>query len=149
MSISQPEFGYLMTLEKNFTDSAEISLGPAPIRWQRELLAKKTKDAFTLHFYRGSVELKKFTYNKTVRTSIVLIRYDALGRHTNPPGTDGKSFDGPHVHLYRDGFDDKWAFPVTEIKLKENPTPTMEEVFEKFCAYCSILDCPPIQSSIC
>lgn len=149
MSLSQPEFGYLMGLKKSFVDLEEISLGPAPMRWQREINSKSTNDAFILHFYRGSIELKKFTYNKTIRTSVVLIRYDAMGRHTNPPGTDEKSFDGPHVHLYRAEFDDKWAFPISEIGLKETPIPEIEEVLEKFCSYCNIIGCPPIQSSLC
>lgn len=149
MSLTQVEYSYYMGLEKQFKEPDELVLGPAPIHWKRDLLATTTKDSFILHFRRGSIELKKFTYNKTIRTCVVLLRYDAMGRHTNPPEADGKTFDGPHVHLYREGFDDKWAFPVTEIGLSDNPPPTMEDVFNKIASFCNIVGCPHIQSSLC
>ena len=65
-----------------------------------------------LDFYRGSFELTKYTINKRYRQTITLLRYDNGGRHTNP---DGELFEGAHVHLYREGFNEKFAFPVSKI----------------------------------
>ena len=74
----------------------------------------------------------------------MLLRFDALGRHTNP---DGKSFDGPHVHIYKDGYDDKFAFSVSEIGIDENNLQT-DAVLIQFLTYCNIVNCPKNQLAL-
>ena len=141
MPITQPEFDYLIKLEKRFETSQELVLGPAPLSWDRNINAIKTKETFILDFYRGSFELLKYTYNKRYRQTIILLRYDAKGRHTNP---DGVTFDGPHVHIYKKGFDDKFAYPVTDIGIDE--IDGMEVVLKKFLTHCNVKSIPFIQT---
>ncbi len=145
MTFTQAEFDYILGLQKSFKEDDEIVLGPPPLKWSREIVSNSTKDFFTLDFYRGSIEIRKYTYNKRFRNAIVLLRYDAMGRHTNPPEADGVSFDGPHVHIYREGFDDKWAFPVSKIGL--NGTDSIDEVLTGLLNYCNI-EAPTIKLSL-
>lgn len=144
--MTQSEFNYILGLKKTFQNSAEILLGPPPMKWSREIIANQTRDLFLLDFRRGSLEIVKYTYNKRFRNSVVLVRYDSVGKHTNPPGTDGASFDGSHIHIYREGFDDKWAFPVSEIGL--SGTENIDAVLDKLLDYCNIAARPIIKLTI-
>jgi hypothetical protein len=144
MSITQTEFDFLIKLEKVFDDpETPIQLGPAPIHWSRQLNATTNKEAFLFDFYRGSFELCRYTYNKRYRQTIILLRYESGGRHTNP---DGQSFEGPHVHLYREGFGDKFAFPYTEIGVVEGDS--MEGVFNKIMYFCNVKRFPSVELSM-
>lgn len=146
MSLSQKEFEHLVGLKKKFQDNAAIELGPHPIEWSRDLVSVESKDAFILDYRRASIELKKYTLNKRYRTSIVLLRYDSVGRHTNPPGTDENKFDGPHVHLFQEGYDDKCAFPTSALGL--GPNPTIPEVLNKLLDYCNVIERPQFADAL-
>ena len=105
----------------------------------------KSKDIFLLDFHRGTIEISKYTYNKRFRQTIIMLRYDAKGRHTNPP-PDEKTFDGPHVHIYKEGYDDKFAYPISEIGVNENDS--MEGVLVKFLNFCNVKNLPATQITI-
>ena len=141
MGITQAEYDFLMGQEKSFDDLiSPIQLGPAPLQWVRQINSISTKEIFLLDFYRGSVELSKYTINKRYRQTIIMLRYDNGGRHTNP---DGILFEGPHVHLYREGYNDKFAFPVSEVKVTS--TDTMEQVFKKLMHFCNVKQVPTVE----
>jgi hypothetical protein len=146
VSLSQNEVDHLLRLKKKFQDDAAIDLGPHPIEWSRNIISIESKDAFILDYRRASIELKKYTLNKRYRTAIVLLRYDSIGRHTNPPGTDEKKFDGPHVHLFREGYDDKWAFPISVLGL--NSDPTIVDVLGKLLDYCNVIERPQFADAL-
>ena len=141
MAIAQAEFNFLMSQFKEFDDlSLPIQLGPAPIQWTRKIKAASTHEFFLLDFYRGSFELSKYTVNKRYRQTIILLRYDSGGRHTNP---DGLMMEGAHVHLYREGYNDRFAFPVSEISI--DPTDEMDTVFRKILHFCNVTKFPVIE----
>ena len=71
------------------------------------------------------------------------MRYDNGGRHTNP---DGKSFDGPHVHFYKEGFGDKFAYPIEKIEVQNSDS--MEEVLGKLLHFCNVRKKPTIEISM-
>lgn len=114
--LGQNEFKYLLEIKKRFKDKDSLDL---TMPWSREVLAEDSKDKFILDYYRGRIKLTKFSYNKRYKTSIILARFCSEGRHTNPP-PDSTSFNGPHVHVYREGFDDKIAFPISEIGIDDD-----------------------------
>ncbi|HBY69669.1 MAG TPA: hypothetical protein DEG69_19165 [Flavobacteriaceae bacterium] len=141
MSITQSDFDIFIKEEKVFSDLIKpLTLSPAPINWTREIKAINSKNIYLLDFYRGSFELSRYTYNKRFRQSIILIRYDSGGRHTNP---DGVSFDGPHVHIYKEGFNDKFAYPISELSINNNFS--MEEVLNKLLQFCNVTKRPSIE----
>ena len=139
MSITQKEFDFLIALEKVFDDANPIVLAPAPLEWTRSLTAPETKEKFLLDFRRSGFELAKYKYNKRYRQTIILVRYCNTGRHTNP---DGAEFNGAHVHLYREGFDDKFAFPISEVGVGDNDR--MNIVLEKLLKFCSVTSTPMV-----
>lgn len=144
MGITQAEYDFLMGQDKTFEDPiTPIQLGPAPLQWVRQINSLTSKEVFLLDFYRGSFELSKYTINKRHRQTVIMLRYDNGGRHTNP---DGILFEGPHVHLYREGFNDKFAFPMSEVNVSS--TDTMEEVFKKILHFCNIKQVPTIKVSM-
>lgn len=69
-----------------------------------------------------------------------MARYCSSVRHTNP---DGETFDGPHIHLFREGFDDKFAFPVSEIGV--DLADGMDIVLKRLLAYCYVTTIPVIE----
>lgn len=141
MAITQAEYDFLMGQDKAFNDLVSaIQLGPAPIQWTRELTALTNKETFLLDFYRGSFELSKYTINKRYRQTVIMLRYDNGGRHTNP---DGVLFEGKHVHLYKEGYNDKFAFPASEIGVVD--TDTIETVFNKIMQFCNVKKIPTIE----
>ena len=74
----------------------------------------------------------------------VLVRLDFGGApHRNP---DGKEILSPHLHIYREGFGDKWAFEIPTDKFShiEDPWETLQD----FMQYCNIIDPPNIQRGI-
>lgn len=141
MAVTQSEYGFLMGENKIFDDlSTSITFGPPPIQWIKQVNSIKSKETFLLDFYRGSFELSKYTINKRYRQIIVLLRYDNGGRHTNP---DGETFFGRHVHLYKEGYNDKFAFPVSMINVLD--TDSIETVFKKIMYFCNIKKFPSIE----
>lgn len=141
MAIAQVEYDFLMRQDKIFDDLvSSIQLGPAPIQWSRQINSLANKEVFLLDFYRGSFELSRYTVNKRYRQTVIMLRYDNGGRHTNP---DGVLFQGKHVHLYREGYNDKFAFPVSEIGITD--IDQMETVFNKIMQFCNIKRFPTIE----
>jgi hypothetical protein len=144
MAITQTEYDFLIQQDKIFDDlTMSIILGPAPIQWCRQINATISKEIFLLDFYRGSFELSKYTVNKRYKQTVILLRYDNGGRHTNP---DGEEFDGPHIHLFKEGFNDKFAYPISKIGITS--TDTMEMVCEKIMHFCNVKKFPAIEISM-
>ena len=131
--LSQSEFDFLMSLEKEFEDKSTIVLGPAPLQWSRRLKSTTTNDNFSLDFYRGTFKIQKYTYNHRYNQTLAVFRFDSFGTHTNP---DGEKLTGFHVHLYKEGFGDKFAYPASEFGIDE--TDSMDIVLQKFLVYCKV-----------
>ena len=146
MNLSREEFTYLKSIEKHFVTNEVIFLGPPPLKWEREIISIDKKENFFLNFYRGSIKLTKFSYNNNYRKVIILGRFCSEGRHTNPPDSDGKSFEGAHVHIFDERFGDKIAYPVTSMEIVE--TDQIENVLEKFLKFFNVPTMPSIQTSI-
>jgi Family of unknown function (DUF6978) len=75
---------------------------------------------------------------------VVLVRLDIdSAPHTNP---DGTRLPGTHLHLYREGYDDKWAFPIEPGRFRS--IGDISQAFEDFCDYCNIQGAPPYQAGL-
>lgn len=90
------------------------------------------------------INLLKGTYQTRSRQVVVLVRLDFGGPpHRNP---DGQEIASPHIHIFREGYADKWAFPV----LPEN-FPNLNDLFQTlqdFYAYCNITQPPQIYKGL-
>lgn len=132
MSISKEIFDGLMALDKEFEDDSTISLKE---NWTKDIKSITTRDKFQLDYRRNKIEIRKYSFNHRTRTSVVLLRYCSLKRHTNP---DGKVFDGAHIHIFCEGYDDKIAFSVKDVLNIDPETSSKEAVLAAILDYCHI-----------
>ena len=103
------------------------------------LLSLDNKYEFTLDLWRGTMILAKGRYQTRTRKTIILARLDFGGSpHRNP---DQVEMGTPHIHLYREGFGDKWAFPLPpEI----NDSSDRWQMLDEFMNFCKIVSKPNI-----
>lgn len=74
------------------------------------LVSTDKRESFILDIIRSRVTLEKGTYQNRVRSTVILARLDFGGAsHRNP---DDQEIACPHLHLYREGYGDKWATPI-------------------------------------
>ncbi len=144
MVLPQTEYEIVMALQKEFEDGiTPLLLGPGPVRWTRQLFSPETREEFILDYHKGNIAIEKFVVNHRYRQSIILLRYCHTGRHTNP---DGITLDGPHIHLYREGYADKFAFPAAEMGI--NISDDIQVIFRKVLQLCNIQITPTINFNL-
>jgi len=141
VDIAQSEADYLMQLEKFFESDDPIELGVISLKCCHPLISIDGRERFLLDIWRGGISLKKYRLQERARSVIILVRLDISGApHINP---DGKTITCPHIHIYREGFDDKWAFPLEDFPfgdLKDIVT-----TFYDFTKFCNISNTPVVQ----
>ena len=104
------------------------------------LVSVDRREEFLLDIYRGRIALSKGTYQNRARQVVILARVDFGGApHTNP---DGAQIGVPHIHVYREGFGDKWAYglPIRDFPDQADPW----ALLESFMTYCNIVEPPNI-----
>jgi len=128
-----------MNLAKEFEKADAISLNPG-VNDSHELINKAEKEKFKLDVWRGTIRLSKVRHQHRARKTCVLVRLEVDGApHQNP---DGVKVPCPHIHIYREGYDDKWAYPIDENEFTDLNDP--EQLFKDFCAYCNITNLPVV-----
>jgi hypothetical protein len=69
----------------------------------------------------------------------ILLRLDVDGPpHTNPDGTEVPT---PHLHVYREGYGDKWALPLPAAF---TDTGNLVNTLREFLRYCNVDPLPEI-----
>ncbi len=111
------------------------------------------KESFLIDINRkGKIRLTKCSYQERFRGIIILVRLDIDGSpHTNPEVPqvplshlnqyNGQTIQCPHLHLYVEGFMDKWAIPAPADRFSH--TNDLYETLMDFFSFCNIID-PPI-----
>jgi len=62
--------------------------------------------------------------------------------HRNPDNTEVAC---PHLHVYREGYGDKWAMPLDDLFAD---TTDLMNLLEDFMRYCNIIEPPIIQRGL-
>jgi hypothetical protein len=142
--LTQVEAQQLMEMTKRFVrPPAAIAIPPGADETY-ELAGPNDREKFLLDVWRGTLRLSKLKLQERARTIVVLVRLDVDGApHTNP---DGQRLSGTHVHLFKEGYDDRWAYPVDASRFTTLSDPGA--TFQDFCAFCNIESPPPIQGVI-
>jgi len=108
------------------------------------LTSTDKKENFLLDIKRSRIDLQKATYQNRARQTVILVRLDLGGApHRNPDGDDVAC---PHIHVYREGYGDKWAGPVPAEKFAD--TRDLWQALVDFMRYCNITEPPNIQKGI-
>lgn len=102
------------------------------------LLSDDKREEFSMSVYRGRIDFGKCNYN-ILYAPYPLVRVD-LGHnvHTNP---DGGKIQCPHIHIYKEGYELKWAYPLPP--LFKNPDDLIITL-SNFMDYCNIITRPEI-----
>jgi hypothetical protein len=139
INLTQTEADTLIAMEKHRIDDNRWKYPDFRGSITIPLMSADKRENFLLDVSRGKIDLTKGTYQNRSRQVIVLVRLDFGGQpHRNP---DGQEISSPHLHLFREGYGDKWAVPVPA-----NRFPNMSDLWQTlqdFMRFCNITD-PPI-----
>jgi len=141
--LTQTEANALIAMRKTFVQPTTISMLPGTDQ-SHELIGDDKRERFLLDLWRGTIRLSRLKFQTRGRMVIVLVRLDIDGApHTNPEGT---KINGTHIHLYREGYEDKWAYPIDPSDFRD--ITDIRQVFIDFCRYCNIQNAPPFQGGL-
>lgn len=108
------------------------------------LVSKDRREQFFLDVSRGRIDLKREKLQNRARQVAILARLETAGpTHRNP---DDSEIPCPHIHLYREGYADKWAFPIPADRFThlEDAWQTLQE----FIAFCNVTEPPTITGGL-
>ncbi len=138
--LTQAEADALIDMRKRFLKPRTISLPPG-VDESHELIGDDKREHFLLDLWRGTMRLSKYKMQTRGRIIVVLVRLDINSSpHTNP---DDQIIGGSHLHIYKEGFDDKWAYPVDPKLFRD--IQDAGTAFMDFCRFCNIENIPPYQ----
>lgn len=110
INLTQSEADALIAMPKIRVDETQVEYPGLGGKVSVPLVSENKRENFLLDVSRGRIELKKGTYQTRARQIIILVRLDFGGpTHRNP---DDEEIPCPHLHVYREGYGDKWAMAV-------------------------------------
>jgi hypothetical protein len=144
IDISQVEADALIAMEKHRIDDREWLFSAPGERLAIPLTSIDKREQFMLDVSRGQIKLTKATFQNRARQAIILMRLDLNGPpHRNP---DGVEVPCPHLHLYREGYGDKWAIPAEPARYSN--TSDLFSTLDVFMGECNITNRPNIQKGL-
>ncbi len=145
ISLTQEEADSLINMEKHAADVEKEWFFPEPgDRIAIPLTSLDKRENFILDVTRSQLILTKATFQNRARATIILMRLDVDGApHRNP---DGEEIRCPHLHVYRAGYGDKWAFPAPADRYLG--TLDLFATCEAFMQHCNISVVPKIHKGL-
>jgi hypothetical protein len=141
INLTQAEADFLFGMEKAATNDDEWDFPTMGMRVEIPLVSTDKKERFLLDVSRGTIDLKKVKYQNRARQVVILARLELSGPpHRNPDDTE---IPAPHIHRYKEGFSDKWAFPVPENIFHD--LGDQWETLQDFMALCNVIQKPSIR----
>jgi len=129
LMLTQMEANELISMKKKFENKKQTVLNES-FEECFNLISENKQEHFVLDMKQGKIDLKKIKYQNRFDEVIPLVRFESKGIHENPDGTIIK---GPHIHIYKEGYGDKFAVPSPF----NNPEDVLESI-KQFCKYCNI-----------
>jgi len=144
IALTQAEADALLALPKHRVDSTEWPYPDLGGAVSVPLVSADRREAFVLDLRRGRIDLAKGTFQNRGRQVVILARLDFGGApHRNP---DGAEVGSPHLHLYREGFADKWAIPVPIDRFRD--LADSWQTLQDFMHFCNIVEAPMIRRGL-
>lgn len=136
--LTQPEADALLVMPKRRVDETRHSY-PVSGKLTIPLTSLDKREHFLLDIHRGQIALLKGTYQNRAKQVIVLARLDFGGPpHRNP---DGEEIPCPHLHVYREGWGDKWATALSPDEFADAADPWA--LYTDFLRFCVVAE-PPV-----
>lgn len=144
IDIPQAEADALIAMEKRCLEKKSWLFPEPGGRLSIALTSADKRENFILDVNRFEIKLTKATYQNRGRQAIILMRLDLDGPpHRNP---DDQEIQCPHLHVYREGYGDKWAFAAPIDRY-----PNVQDLFSTFDAFmrhCNITEPPQIERGL-
>lgn len=144
INLNQAEAEMLIAMEKHRINNNSYSFPKSGESIFVPLTSIDKREAFILDIGRGRIDLQKVSYQNRARQVVSLVRLDLGGSpHRNP---DGREISAPHIHVYREGFGDKWASPIPIDKFTD--IDDIQKTLYQFMDFCNITIQPRIQRGL-
>jgi len=144
INLTQAEADALIALEKIKVNDDSWSYPALGGSVSIPLISLNKRENFLLDVSRGRIDLQKGNYQNRARQVVVLVRLDFGGSpHRNP---DGLEIACPHLHVYREGYGHKWAFPLQK-EIFPNIS-DLSQSLDDFMEFCNITQPPIIQRGL-
>jgi len=151
--ITQEDADFFFGMEKFPEEEKEFQFPISGKKLTIGFTSKDKRENFLFDIYRGSIRITKITYQNRVRKAFILRRLDLDGpTHVNPEAEvvplpflepyNGMEIPTPHLHIYVEGYAEKWAIPATDVL--EIGDKDMYEMMELFFSYCNVKKSPNI-----
>lgn len=142
--IPQADADALLHLAKKGRTDVTYQFPTAAQRLALPLWSMDDRVEFMLSVLRGRIVLGKCSYHGQTRSEIFLARLDVGGApHTNP---DGIELLCPHLHLYREGYGDSWAYAVPSDKFTD--LGDLFETLQDFMRFVNVTTLPTVERNI-
>lgn len=128
--LTQNEADHLINMLKR-TLATEINFPEKNSATEFEVQGDTKQDLFTIKIFRSKIRHNKYTLGARIKKdSIILLELhvNPSNPHSNP---NGEKIIGSHWHIYREGYDRKFAFPAADIQ-DDNFVENTLLFFEKF-----------------
>ena len=147
INITQAEADILLAMEKIEVDSRQYFWNK--IRLEIPLVSCDHKEQFVLDLRQARIDIHKFKYQTRARVTIILARLDfgQSERHINP---DHVIIEGPHIHLYRENYADKWAYLLDDLPNGNvfSDLTDYTKTLNEFMKYCNIREISSISRGL-
>jgi hypothetical protein len=111
ISLTQADADALLAMEKQRVENTPYEYPGLGGAVRVPLQSPDKRESFFLDITRSQIKLTKGTYQNRARGVVILARLDFDGPpHRNP---DDEEVPSPHLHLYREGYGDRWAIPLS------------------------------------
>ena len=144
MNLTQEEANALIALEKHRADNSHYDFPVGGQSIVMPLHSPDKREQFLLDISRGRIDMAKVKMQNRARQVVVLVRLDLSGPpHRNP---DDAEVPTPHLHVYREGYGDKWAIsvPVDRFPRIGDLWGTLDD----FMRFCNITQPPRIERGL-
>ncbi len=142
--LTQSDADALLAMEKFKSDDVAYAYPSSGGSVRIQLQSADKREMFTLDITRNQVKLSKGTYQNRARGVAILARIDFGGApHRNP---DDQELPSPHLHLYREGFGDKWAMPLPPERFSDSGDPWL--LLLEFMQFVNITEAPDIRRDL-
>ncbi len=143
INLTQAEADLLLQMEKIKVNDEEHSLPDLGGSISIPLISLDKKEHFLLDISRGRINLKRQKYQTRAREAIVLVRLDLSSPHRNP---NGEEIGTPHIHLYKEGYGDKWASLLPE-GVFTNLNDSWQTLVD-FMRFCNVVQSPNLKKGL-
>lgn len=151
--ITQQDADFFFGMEKFPEEEKEYQFPSSGQKLTIAFTSSDKRENFLFDIYRGSIKITKITFQNRVRKAFILRRLDLDGStHVNPETEvvpfpflepyNGMEIPTPHLHLYIEGYGEKWAIPADMFMKVEGKD--IYEMMIDFFKYCNVKKLPKI-----